>query len=43
MNIVCCNASPLINLARIGQIELLRELYGTIMIPDAVWQLQIFL
>jgi hypothetical protein len=37
MNVVS-NASPLINLARIGQLELLRELYGELHIPDAVWQ-----
>ncbi len=35
---VVSNASPLINLARIGQLELLRELYDEIHIPDAVWQ-----
>ena len=35
---VVSNASPLINLARIGQLELLRALYDEIHIPDAVWQ-----
>lgn len=35
---IVSNASPLINLARIGQLELLRELYAEIHIPDAVWQ-----
>ncbi|MEJ5311250.1 MAG: DUF3368 domain-containing protein [Anaerolineae bacterium] len=35
---IVSNASPLINLARIGQLALLRELYGEIHIPDAVWQ-----
>lgn len=35
---VVSNASPLINLARIGRLELLRELYAEIHIPDAVWQ-----
>ena len=34
---VVSNASPLINLARIGQLELLRELYGILVIPEAVW------
>lgn len=34
--IVVSNASPLINLARIGQIGLLRELYGELWIPEAV-------
>ncbi len=36
--IVVSNASPLINLARIGQLELLDELYAEIRIPEAVWQ-----
>jgi len=35
---VVSNASPLINLARIGKIDLLRELYGELLIPEAVWQ-----
>jgi len=34
---IVCNASPLINLARIGKLGLLRELYGQIIIPEAVW------
>lgn len=33
---VVSNASPLINLARIGQLDLLRQLYGELWIPDAV-------
>jgi predicted nucleic acid-binding protein len=36
MNVVS-NASPLINLARIGKLDLLRQLYGEIVIPQAVW------
>jgi len=36
--IVVGNASPLINLARIGQLDLLRQLYGELLIPEAVWQ-----
>jgi uncharacterized protein len=36
MNIVS-NASPLIALIRIGQLDLLRQLYSEIIIPDAVW------
>ena len=36
MNVVS-NASPLIALIRIGQLDLLRQLYGEI-IPEAVWQ-----
>ena len=34
---IVCNASPLINLARIGKLDLLRELYGELIIPEAVW------
>lgn len=34
---IVSNASPLINLARIGQLDLLRQLYGTLVIPEAVW------
>ena len=36
MNVVS-NASPLIALIRIGQLDLLRQLYSEIIIPDAVW------
>lgn len=34
---VVCNASPLINLAQIGLLTLLRDLYHTLVIPEAVW------
>ena len=34
---VVSNTSPLINLAWIGRMEILHELYGTIHIPEAVW------
>ena len=34
---VVSNTSPLINLAWIGRLELLHELYGVIHIPEAVW------
>lgn len=36
--IVVSNASPLINLARIGRLDLLERLYGRLVVPDAVWQ-----
>jgi len=35
---IVSDASPLINLARIGKLALLRDLYGEIHIPKAVWQ-----
>lgn len=35
--IVVSDTSPIINLAAIGQLELLRHLYGTITIPQAVY------
>ncbi len=35
---IVSNASPLINLSRIGQLRLLPALYGEIYIPEAVWQ-----
>jgi hypothetical protein len=31
------NASPLINLARIGLLDLLPKLYGALLVPSAVW------
>ena len=34
---VVSNASPLINLARIGKLDLLRQLYGMLVVPQAVW------
>ena len=34
---VVSNTSPIINLAWIGQLEILHELYGKIYIPKAVW------
>ncbi|MCD5417073.1 DUF3368 domain-containing protein [Candidatus Bipolaricaulota bacterium] len=33
---IACNASPLINLARIGKLGLLRDLYEELIIPEAV-------
>jgi len=35
---VVSNASPLINLARIGQLALLPRLFGRLLLPQAVWQ-----
>ena len=35
---IVSNASPLINLARIGKLGILRELYGELIVPEAVWQ-----
>jgi len=34
---IVSNASPLINLARIGSLDLLHRLYGELIIPEAVW------
>ena len=34
---VVSNASPLIGLARIGKLDLLRHLYSELVIPEAVW------
>ena len=36
--IIVSNTSPLNNLAAINQLDLLRELYSTIMIPEGVYQ-----
>ena len=36
--IVVSNTSPITNLAAIAQIDLLRQLYGSIVIPSAVYQ-----
>jgi predicted nucleic acid-binding protein len=35
--IVVSNTSPIINLAAVGRLELLQQLYGTIVIPQAVY------
>lgn len=35
---VVSNASPRISLARIGQLDLVHELYGELTIPEAVWR-----
>jgi predicted nucleic acid-binding protein len=34
--IVVSNASPIVNLAAVGQLDLLRQLYGQVLIPQAV-------
>jgi predicted nucleic acid-binding protein len=36
--IVVSNTSPIINLAAVGQLQLLRQLYGQITIPQAVYR-----
>ena len=36
--IVVCDASVLINLARIGELELLRQLYRKLLVAEAVWR-----
>jgi len=35
---IVSNASPLINLVRIGQLNLLHQLYNEIVVPEAVWR-----
>ena len=35
--IVVSNTSPIVNLATVGRLELLRQLYGTVLIPQAVY------
>lgn len=35
--IVVCDASPLIGLARIGKVGLLAQLFGKVVVPEAVW------
>jgi len=35
---VVSNASPIIYLARLRQLDLLRHLYGEIFVPEAVWE-----
>jgi predicted nucleic acid-binding protein len=36
--LVVADSSPLISLCRIGRLELLRDLFGQIMLPEAVWR-----
>lgn len=35
---IVSNASALINLARISKLQSLHELYGEIIVPEAVWR-----
>ena len=35
--IVVADSSPLIALSRVGKLHLLRDIFGTLLIPDAVW------
>ena len=37
MTVPVSNTSPLTNLAAIGQFDLLRQLYGRLLIAEAVW------
>jgi len=34
---IVSNASPIISLARIGKLDLLHQLYGELIVPEAVW------
>ena len=36
--IVVSNTSPIVNLAAIGRLDLLEQLYGTVIIPQAVYR-----
>jgi uncharacterized protein len=36
--LIVADASPLIHLSKIGQLELLRKIYGVILIPDGVYK-----
>jgi uncharacterized protein len=36
--IVVADASPLIALARIGRLDLLRAMFGGLLLPEAVWR-----
>ena len=35
--IVVADTSPLIALSRVQRLDLLREMFGTLLLPDAVW------
>lgn len=36
--IIVSDASPLIALGRIGKLDLLREIFGSLILPDSVWR-----
>jgi predicted nucleic acid-binding protein len=36
--IIVADASPLIALSRVGRLDLLRQMFGTLVVPEAVWQ-----
>ncbi len=36
--IVICNSSPLIALSRIHKLDILKQLFGKVYIPDSVYQ-----
>jgi len=36
--IIVADASPLIALSRVGRLDLLRQMFGTLIVPEAVWQ-----
>ncbi|MCU0569000.1 MAG: hypothetical protein MUF49_20670 [Oculatellaceae cyanobacterium Prado106] len=36
--IIVSNTSPISNLAKVGQLNLMQQLYGTILIPNAVYE-----
>jgi uncharacterized protein len=38
MAVVVSDASPLISLSALRQLDLLRLLYGSVVVPEAVWQ-----
>ncbi len=38
MRKIISNTTPIISLLKIGKLKLLKELYGKIIIPDAVYQ-----
>ncbi len=38
MRAIVSDSSPLIYLTRLGRFHILRELYGTVLIPEAVWE-----